>query len=116
MKMSVRLVKNANISRRGLLSSLVEIQYKRNDQNLEPGKFRVRGDTIDVIPAYENNIIRIELAGDKIESIKEMDPITGDTVVKIDDIVIYPARQFVIPPEKQKYSTRLSGKSSLSSV
>ncbi len=102
MRMSVHLSKNANISRRGLLSSLVGIQYQRNDQNLEPGKFRVRGDTIDVIPAYENNIIRIELNGDKIESIKEMDPVTGDMVVKINDIVIYPARQFVIPPEKQK--------------
>ena len=102
LKMSVHLSKNANISRKGLLGSLVEIQYLRNDQNLEPGRFRVRGDTIDVIPAYENNIIRIELDGDRIGSIKEIDSVTGDMVVKIDDIVIYPARQFVIPPEKQQ--------------
>ncbi len=102
MKMSVHLSKSAVISRKGLLSSLVEIQYQRNDQNLEPGKFRVRGDTIDVIPAYESSIIRIELEGDKIGSIKEIDSVTGDMVVKIDDIIIYPARQFVIPPEKQQ--------------
>ncbi len=102
MKMSVRLKKGLGISRRGLLGSLVGIQYQRNDANLEPGKFRVRGDTIDVIPAYENNIIRIGMEGDRIASIKEMDPITGDMVVGIDDVTIYPARQFVIPPEKQQ--------------
>ena len=102
MKMSVRLRKGLGISRRGLLGSLVGIQYQRNDANLEPGKFRVRGDTIDVIPAYENNIIRIGMEGDRIASIKEMDPITGDMVVGIDDVTIYPARQFVIPPEKQQ--------------
>ena len=102
MKMSVHLRKNAGMSRKALLSSLVEIQYRRNDQNLEPGKFRVRGDTIDVIPAYESNIIRMELDGETIGSIKEIDSLTGDVVTSIDDIIIYPARQFVVPPEKHQ--------------
>ena len=102
MKMSVHLRKNAGMSRKALLSSLVEIQYQRNDQNLEPGKFRVRGDTIDVIPAYESNIIRMELDGETIGSIKEIDSLTGDVVTSIDDIIIYPARQFVVPPEKHQ--------------
>jgi excinuclease UvrABC helicase subunit UvrB len=58
-----------------LIRSLIEIQYQRNDKNLEPGNFRVRGDTIDVIPAYENNIIRIEIEDERIKSIKEIDSI-----------------------------------------
>ncbi len=98
--MSVELTKGKGTTRQGLLRSLIEIQYKRNDRNLEPGNFRVRGDTIDVIPAYENHVIRIELEDGKIASIKEINPITGDMVTKIDNITIYPARQYVIPPEK----------------
>ncbi len=101
-KMSVVLKVGNETSREVLLRSLIGIQYKRNNQNLEPGGFRVRGDTIDVIPAYENHIIRIELEGPEIASIKEINPITGDMVCSITDIVIYPARQFVIPPEKQQ--------------
>ncbi len=100
--MSLALRPGTKISRQKLLISLVEIQYQRNDQALEPGRFRVRGDTIDVIPAYENNVVRIELEDDKIKAIKEIDSITGDLISKIDDIVVYPARQFVVPPEKQE--------------
>ncbi|MDE1834053.1 MAG: DEAD/DEAH box helicase family protein, partial [Candidatus Micrarchaeota archaeon] len=99
--MSVELKEGASITRHDLLGSFVEIQYQRDDKFLEPGKFRVRGDTIDVIPAYENHIIRIALEDGKIASMKEIDPITGDMVVKIDNITIYPARQYVIPREKQ---------------
>ena len=100
--MSVALKQGARILRQQLLRSLVEIQYQRNDRFLEPGRFRVRGNTIDVIPAYDNHIVRIELDGAAIGSIKEIDPITGDMVTRIDSTIIYPARQFVIPPEKQK--------------
>ncbi|HVA83036.1 MAG TPA: excinuclease ABC subunit UvrB [Candidatus Aquilonibacter sp.] len=99
--MSVQLKKGAKTTRQKLLHSFIEIQYQRNDQYLEPGKFRVRGDTVDVIPAYENNIIRIELEEEKIKSIKEVDPLTGDIVSKIDEMVVYPARQYVVPVEKQ---------------
>lgn len=100
--MSVELRTGSKIARQDLLHLLIKIQYERNDQNLEPGNFRVRGDTVDIIPAYENNIIRVEIEDGKIKTLKEINPITGDMIVKIDDIVIYPARQYVVPPEKQK--------------
>ena len=99
--MSVVLKEGAKISRQKLLHSLVEIQYERNEQSLEPGKFRVRGDTIDVIPAYEDNIVRVEIEGDAIRSIKEVRLLTGDVLGRIGEISIYPARQFVVPAEKQ---------------
>jgi excinuclease ABC subunit B len=100
--MSVALKEGARMSRRQLLGSLIEIQYGRNDKSLEPGKFRARGDTIDVIPAYDNDIVRIEIEDDRIKSIKEVDPLTGDTKGRIGEVVIYPARQFVVPVEKQQ--------------
>ncbi|MDE1828381.1 MAG: excinuclease ABC subunit UvrB [Candidatus Micrarchaeota archaeon] len=100
--MSVRLREGLKATRQKLLHSLIQIQYERNDQNLEPGKFRVRGDTIDVIPAYEDNIIRIELQDGEVSTIKEIHPLTGDVISRIDDTVIYPARQYVVPVEKQQ--------------
>lgn len=100
--MSVELKEGATISRQELLRSLIEIQYERNDQALEPGRFRVRGETIDVIPAYEDNILRVEIDGSKIKSIKEVNLITGDVIGKIADVSIYPARQYVVPSEKQE--------------
>ncbi|MDE1870606.1 MAG: excinuclease ABC subunit B, partial [Candidatus Micrarchaeota archaeon] len=89
------------ISRQGLLHSLIEIQYERNSQALESGRFRVRGDSVDVIPAYESNIIRVEIEEDRIKSIKEIDHLSGELISKIDSVTIYPARQYVVPPEKQ---------------
>lgn len=100
--MSIDLKQGAKTSRQSLLRSLIDIQYQRNDKSLEPGKFRVRGDTIDVIPAYENNIVRVEIEDEKIKSIKEINPLTGDMIVKIDQTVVYPARQYVVPVEKQQ--------------
>ncbi len=100
--MSLDLRAGKPATRQDILRALVEIQYKRSNQSIEPGDFRVRGDTIDVVPAYENHIMRIELDGRRIGSIKEIDPITGDMVTKIDSVVIYPARQFVVPQEKQQ--------------
>ncbi len=100
--MSVELKQGMMISRQDLLRSLISIQYSRNDQSLEPGKFRVRGETIDVIPAYENNVVRIEIDDGKIRSIKEISSMTGDLISRIDETTIYPARQYVVPAEKQK--------------
>ena len=100
--MSVDLREGASISRQNLLRSLVEIQYERNDKVLEPGRFRVRGDTVDVIPAYEDNIVRTEIENGRIKSIKEVNLLTGDTVGRIGETVVYPARQYVVPPEKQQ--------------
>ncbi|MCW4017859.1 MAG: excinuclease ABC subunit UvrB [Candidatus Bathyarchaeota archaeon] len=88
--------------RQRLINALVNMQYERNDMVLEPGRFRVRGDVIDVIPAYENDIIRVELEGGAVRKIKEVNHITGDAKVALDKVTLYPARQYVVPEEKQK--------------
>ena len=100
--MAIELQVGAHMNRRDLIHRLVDMQYERNKMELESGKFRVRGDVIDVVPAYEKNILRIQLESNKINKIKEIDPITGDLNVLIDQITLYPARQYVIPEEKQK--------------
>ena len=100
--MSVPLRRGMGAARDWLLGALVGMQYRRSSQSLEPGRFRVRGGTVDVIPAGEGNIVRIELACGKVESIKEVDSITADVVTEIDEVTIYPARQYVVPPERHK--------------
>jgi len=90
------------ISRKEILGKLVDILYERNDIELAPGRFRVKGDTIDLIPGYFNNIIRIELFGDEIDRISEFDRQTGKQKEKLDYFYVYPARHFVIPEEEQK--------------
>jgi excinuclease ABC subunit B len=100
--MSLELQNNQPITRKQLILSLVNMQYERNDMVLKPGAFRVRGDTIDVIPSYESDILRIELEGTRIKKIKEVNPITGDSKGAIDEFILYPARQYVIPEEKHQ--------------
>ncbi|MFH0748779.1 MAG: excinuclease ABC subunit UvrB [Candidatus Bathyarchaeota archaeon] len=100
--MAVELTVGKKITRQELLLHLINIQYERNDQVLEPGRFRVRGDVVDVVPAYETDILRIELEGDKIKKIKEVHSLTGDVKVALDKITLYPARQYVVPEAKQK--------------
>lgn len=100
--LAVELSVGKEMKRRELLQALVRMQYERNDRALEAGKFRVRGNVVDVIPSYEEDILRIELEGDTVKAIKEVDAITGDTKVSIDKITLYPARQYVVPEEKQK--------------
>ncbi|MDE1856072.1 MAG: DEAD/DEAH box helicase family protein, partial [Candidatus Micrarchaeota archaeon] len=98
--LSVPLVRGARIARQALLGLLVGIQYTRSDQSLEPGRFRVRGDAIDIIPAYEDNVLRVEIEDGKIGAIKEVNHLTGDIISNIDSTTIYPARQFVVPQSK----------------
>ena len=83
------------ISRKKILESLVNIQYARNDAAFERGNFRVRGDTVEVFPAYEEQGVRIELWGDEIERISRFDPLTGDTIAALKRAAIYPATHFV---------------------
>ncbi|MGH7552803.1 MAG: DEAD/DEAH box helicase family protein, partial [Longimicrobiales bacterium] len=83
------------ITRRELLQSLVRIQYARNDYEFARGAFRVRGDVIEVFPAYEEQAVRIELFGDDIERISRFDPLTGETIVRLQRAAIYPATHFV---------------------
>jgi len=92
--------KNLEIDRDTILQKLVDMQYERNDFDLKPGRFRVKGDTIDLIPGYFNNIFRIEMFGAVIEEIKEIDKITGETVDILDYVFVYPAKHFVIRADK----------------
>ena len=85
--------------RQELLRKLVDIQYTRNDMAFERGTFRVRGDTIDVYPAGAENAVRIELFGDEVESIKEMNTITGEILGLRNHVAIYPASHYVTSPE-----------------
>ena len=87
---------------RAILRRLVDMQYERNDQNLVRGKFRVRGDTIEVHPAYEEFAVRIELFGDEIERISTVDMLTGEQLASPDELVIFPATHYVAGDEKMK--------------
>ena len=82
-------------NRRRLLRELVDMQYERNDVDLSRGRFRIRGDTLEILPAYEEMGVRIEFWGDEVERITEFDPLTGEILVKRDSIEIYPAKHFV---------------------
>ncbi len=101
-ELSIELNIGKTIPRSKLISDFVAMQYERNDVSLESGKFRVRGDIIDIIPAYDNNIVRVELFGDEIDAISIIDQTTGDKLEKIDQIRIYPGKQFVVLDEKIK--------------
>ena len=85
---------------RSLLKKLVDMQYERNDMNLVRGRFRVRGDTIEVHPAYEEFVVRIELFGDEIETITSIDPVTGERLESLDSLVIFPASHYVASDER----------------
>jgi excinuclease ABC subunit B len=88
------------IDQRAFLRKLVDMQYDRNDANLTRGRFRVRGDTIEVHPAYEETILRIELFGDEIERIAVVDPVTGEQIRTLEDLWIYPATHYVAGQER----------------
>jgi len=90
------------ISRNEILSRLLDIQFERNDIDLGPGRFRVKGDIIDIVPGYFNDIIRIELFGDEIERIREVDKNTGAKKEEMKYFYVYPARHFVTPESAQK--------------
>ena len=88
------------VDRSKILRKLVEIQYERNDYDLKRGAFRVRGDVVEVIPAYEDAGVRIELFGDEVESISEIDPLTGKVLRSLNRVVIYPKTHYVTPRER----------------
>jgi len=102
--MAIKLQVEKPMARTQLIHALVDMQYERNDMALEPGRFRLRGDTIDVIPAYENDILRIELENNTVRKIKEVNALTGDAKNTVDKITLYPARQYVVPEEKQQHA------------
>jgi len=85
-----------------IIRRLIDIQFERNDIELAPGRFRVKGDTIDLVPGYFNNIIRIELFGDEVDRISEIDKVSGQRVEAMDYFFVYPARHFVAPEEEKE--------------
>lgn len=101
-RMMIRVVKGEIIQRENLLLRLVDIQYERNDIAFTRGKFRVRGDVIEVWPASEEYALRIELFGDEIDGLSIINPTTGETLQTLEDLYIYPAKHFVTPEERIK--------------
>lgn len=89
------------LARREIVARLVDILYQRNDIDLAPGRFRVKGDTIDLIPGYFTDIIRIELFGDQVERITEIDRQTGEKKENHPYFYVYPARHYIIPEDQQ---------------
>jgi excinuclease ABC subunit B len=83
-----------------LLRQLVDMQYERNDYDLARGRFRVRGDTVEIVPAYEDLAVRIQFFGDEVEKIVEIDPLTGELLAQRQETAIYPAKHFVTSQER----------------
>jgi len=96
-QMTVEVRKGDRIERDDLLRELIEIQYTRNDTAFTRGTFRVRGDTVEIRPAYEEEAIRVELFGDEVDRIAVTDPLTGAVKREIDRLTVFPARHFVTP-------------------
>ncbi|MDP3790345.1 MAG: excinuclease ABC subunit UvrB, partial [Candidatus Omnitrophota bacterium] len=96
----VFLEKGEKINRDDVLKKLVDIHYSRNDIDFSRGRFRVRGEVIEIFPAYEEKAIRVELSGDSIKRLREVDPLTGKAISEIEKIAIYPAKHFVTTEDK----------------
>lgn len=88
------------INQRQILRDLASVQYNRNDTEMGRGRFRVRGDVLEIGPAYEDRIIRVEFFGDEVDAIRYVDPVTGEIIQSLEAINVYPARHFVTPDEK----------------
>ncbi len=101
---SVELQVGQEVPRDGLLRLLVDVQYTRNDVAFTRGSFRVRGDTVEIIPSYEELAVRIEFFGDEIEALYYLHPLTGDVVRKVDSLRIFPATHYVAGPERMAHA------------
>lgn len=95
--MALHLELNQEIDRNELFEKLIDMQYDRNDLALEAGRFRVRGNTVDIIPGYEKNILRINFSGNTIVRMQEIDSVSGEKIDNIQRALIFPARHYVIP-------------------
>lgn len=106
LERSVRVRTGEEIDRDALLRRLVEIQYARNDLAFQRGTFRVRGDTLEIIPAYEELAVRIELFGDEVERLSYLHPLTGELVRDTEDLLIFPATHYTAGPERMERALR----------
>ena len=103
---SIELEVNVEVQRDALLRLLVDVQYTRNDMAFTRGSFRVRGDTVEIIPSYEELAIRIEFFGDEIEALYYLHPLTGDIVRQVDSVRIFPATHYVAGPERMERAVK----------
>ncbi|MFS8806117.1 excinuclease ABC subunit UvrB, partial [Synechococcus sp. R6-10] len=97
LKASIPFKVGQEINQRDVLRDLASIQYERNDLELVRGRFRLKGDVLEIVPAYEDRVIRIEFFGDEIEAIRLIDPVTGEILNSLSALRVYPARHFVTP-------------------
>ncbi len=100
LKASIPLEVGREIDPRQVLRDLVSVQYTRNDLDMGRSKFRVKGDVLEIGPAYEDRVVRVEFFGDEIDAIRYIDPVTGQVLQSVDALRIYPARHFVTPEER----------------
>ena len=100
LKAAVKFQVGESLNLRASLRELVNNQYSRNDLEISRGRFRVRGDVLEIGPAYEDRLVRIELFGDEVEAIRYVDPTTGEILQSLETINIYPAKHFVTPKER----------------
>jgi excinuclease ABC subunit B len=100
--MLVLLEKGQKIARQDILRRLVEVQYERNDIDFKRGTFRVRGDVIEVYPTYEDNAYRIEMWGEQVESLAQIDPLFGQVKQSLDRLPIYPRTHYVLPADRKE--------------
>ncbi|MEY4353296.1 MAG: excinulease of nucleotide excision repair, damage recognition component [Cyanobacteriota bacterium] len=100
LKAAVKFEVGASLNLRSSLRELVNNQYARNDVEISRGRFRVRGDVLEIGPAYEDRLVRVEMFGDEVEAIRYVDPTTGEILQSLESICIYPAKHFVTPKER----------------
>src|SRR5580765_6835270 len=101
-EMVIHLAVGGELTREQFLSRLVDLQYNRNDIEFTRGNFRVRGDTVELCPAYREDALRIEFFGEQIDRLTRFDPLTGDKLETLDGVTVFPGKQFVTPADKMK--------------
>jgi excinuclease ABC subunit B len=104
LKAAIPLKVGMEIDQREMLRQLVSVQYSRNDIDLKRGNFRVRGDVVEIGPAYEDRLVRVEFFGDEIEAIRYLDPVTSEVLSTVNGLNIYPARHFVTPKDTLEFA------------
>ncbi|KKD36389.1 MAG: excinuclease ABC subunit UvrB [Limnoraphis robusta] len=100
LKAAIALRVGEELDQRQLLRDLASVQYTRNDTELTRGRFRLKGDVLEIGPAYEDRIIRVEFFGDEIDAIRYVDPVTGEVLKSLEALNVYPARHFVTPEDR----------------
>src|SRR4029434_1108381 len=106
LERSVKVAVGTEVERDKLLRRLVDVQYTRNDLAFNRGTFRVRGDTLEIIPAYEELAVRVEMFGDEVEKLYYLHPLTGDVVREVDQLMIFPGTHYAAGPERMERALR----------